>query len=78
MSFYPFLATKLTYVTMEVIYFVSLLQMFYAGARHFWRTDRILSFGYLSSYNHPALGIILADFIPYYGLYCWRRRAGEI
>jgi hypothetical protein len=76
-AFDPFLATKLTYVTMGVIYFVSLLQMFYAGARPFWSTDTILSSGCLSSYNHPALGLILAVFIPYYGLYCWRRKAGR-
>lgn len=76
-GFDPFLATKLTYVTMGVIYCVSLLQMFYGGARPFWSTDTILSSGCLSSYNHPALGLILAVFIPYYGLYCWRRKAGR-
>jgi hypothetical protein len=42
--------------------------MFHAGAEPFWSTDTKLSSGCLSSYKHPALGIILAVFIPYYGL----------
>ena len=77
MSFNAYLATKLTYLTLGVIYFISVLQMFYAGPRPFWSTDAILSSGCLSSYNHPSLGLILMMFVPGYGYFCWNRRSNN-
>ena len=69
---------KILYVSMSVIYIVSLLQLFYAGARPFWTSDQILCSGCLSSYTHPTLGFILLMFIPYYSYYSWKKKAGGI
>lgn len=38
-----YLTTKVLYSTMGVIYLVSVLQLFYGGARPFWTTDQIMS-----------------------------------
>lgn len=35
-AFDAILATKVIFVSMATIYFVSVLQLFYAGARPFW------------------------------------------
>lgn len=34
-----YISTKLVYVTMGVIYLISLLQLFYGGGRPFWTTE---------------------------------------
>ena len=72
------MTTKLLYVTMMVIYVVSLLQLFYGGERPFWSTDSIFASGCMNGYSHPYLGFILMMFIPYYGFYCWKKRSGEM
>jgi hypothetical protein len=61
---------------MAVIYGISLLQLFYGGARPFWTTDQIMSSSCLSNYNHPALGLILSTFVPLYTYYCWKKKKG--
>lgn len=38
-----YLTTKVLYSTMGVIYLVSVLQLFYGGARPFWTTDQVMS-----------------------------------
>ena len=75
LAFDAFLTTKLIYVTMAVIYLISLLQLFYGGARPFWTTDSILSSACLNGYSHPSLGFILSMFVPYYGFYCWKKKS---
>lgn len=69
-----YLSTKLLYVTMGVVYLVSLLQMFYGGARPFWTSSDILSSSCLQNYTHPSLGLILSVFVPCYAYYCWKKR----
>lgn len=73
-----FLTTKLIYVTMAVIYLISLLQLFYGGARPFWTTNTILSSACLNGYSHPSIGFILSMFVPYYGYYCWKKKSKGI
>lgn len=72
------ITTKLTFITMGVIYLVSLLQMLYGGARPFWTTNSILCSDCLNSYTHPSLGIVLSIFLPYYAYYCWKKKSGNI
>ena len=67
-----YLSSKLLSVTMGVIYVVSLLQLFYGGARPFWTSSEIMSSSCLQNYNHPSLGLILSVFVPGYGYYCWK------
>lgn len=69
------LTTKITYITMATIYFISVIQMFYAGARPFWTTSSIFASTCLQSYNHPSLGLVLMTFVPSYSYYCWRKKA---
>jgi hypothetical protein len=71
-----FIAAKMLYVTMTTVYLISLLQLFYGGARPFWTTNSILSSGCLSGYSHPSLGLVLSLFLPYYGYYCWKKKSG--
>lgn len=71
-----YLSSKLLNVTMAVIYAVSLIQLFYGGARPFWTSSDIMSSSCLQNYNHPSLGLILSVFVPGYAYYCWRKRAG--
>jgi len=71
------LATKITYVSMFTIYFISLLQMFYASPRPFWNDSSILSSRCLQSYNHPSLGLILSSFVPCYTYYCYKKKVNE-
>lgn len=73
-----YMSTKLLYVTMGVVYLISLLQMFYGGARPFWTTSDILSSSCLQNYTHPSLGLILSVFVPFYAYYCWKKRAGKV
>lgn len=63
---------------MGVIYVVSLLQLFYGGARPFWTTSSILSCDCLNNYSHPSSGLVLMLFVPYYFFYCSKKKAGEI
>lgn len=72
------LTTKIAYITMGVIYLISLLQMLYGGARPFWTTNSILCSDCLSSYTHPSLGLVISIFLPYYAYYCWKKRSGDI
>jgi hypothetical protein len=37
------LTTKILYISMASLYFVSVIQMLYMGARPFWEEDRILA-----------------------------------
>ena len=71
-----YLSSKLLSVTMGVIYVVSLLQLFYGGARPFWTSSEIMSSSCLQNYNHPSLGLILSVFVPGYAYYCWKKRSG--
>lgn len=68
------LAIKITYVSMFTIYFISVLQMFYASPRPFWNDSSILSSRCLQSYNHPSLGLILLTFVPCYTYYCYKKK----
>ena len=34
-----YLTTKILYITMPILYMVSLLQLFYGGSRPFWRSN---------------------------------------
>lgn len=61
---------------MATIYLISLLQLFYGGARPFWTSDQIMSSSCLQNFNHPSLGLILSVFIPFYAVYCWKKRTG--
>jgi len=70
--------TKIIYVSMAVIYIVSLLQLFYGGARPFWTTNTILSCDCLNNYTHPSTGLILLLFVPYYLFYNSKKKAGEV
>lgn len=63
---------------MAVIYIVSLLQLFYGGARPFWTTNTILSCDCLNNYTHPSIGLILLLFVPYYFFYNTKKKPGEI
>jgi hypothetical protein len=65
------------YVTMGIIYFVSVLQMLYAGARPFWADKAVLSSSCMSSYNHPSIGLILLLFLPFYIYYCSKKKLGR-
>ena len=69
-------ATKLIYVTLGVIYLVSLVQLFYGGARPFWTTETVLTADCLNNYTHPSLGLVFMVFLPYYAFYCWKKRSG--
>ena len=73
-----FTTTKLMYVTMAVIYLISLLQLLYGGARPFWASNSILSSSCLRGFSHPSLGLMLSLFVPYYGFYCWKKKTGEM
>ncbi len=70
--------TKIIYVSMAVIYVVSLLQLFYGGARPFWTTKSILSCDCLNNYTHPSIGLVLMLFIPYYFFYNTKKKPGEV
>jgi len=72
------IAAKLLYVSMAIIYLVSLLQLFYAGQRPFWNSQDILTSDCLANYSHPNLGLILSLFVPYYFFYCWKKRSGKV
>lgn len=65
------------YVTMGIIYLVSVLQMLYAGARPFWAEKGVLSSSCLASYNHPSIGLILTLFMPMYIYYCSNKKIGR-
>jgi len=73
-----FLTTKVLYVTMALIYVISLLQLFYGGARPFWASSNILTSNCLSNYSHPTMGLVLVLFISYYSFYCWKKKSGNI
>lgn len=77
-AFDALLTAKMLYVTMAIIYLISVLQMFYAGARPFWTTDSVLASSCLESYNHPSLGLILTLFLPFYGYYCFQKKSGKV
>lgn len=76
-TYSAFIAAKVMYVTMAIIYFVSVIQMLYSGARPFWADKGVLSSSCLSSYNHPSLGLILMLFMPFYIYYCAKKKAGR-
>lgn len=57
-----------------LIYLISVIQMFYAGPRPFWYSDKVLASSCLSSFNHPSLGFILMIFVPFYTYQCWRKK----
>ena len=76
-AYSAFIAAKVMYVTMGIIYIVSVLQMLYAGARPFWADKDVLSFSCLSSYNHPSIGLILMMFLPFYIYYCSKKKVGR-
>lgn len=59
---------------MATIYFVSVVQLFYAGARPFWANKEILASCCLQSYTHPSLGLILMLFVPVYTYYSYRTK----
>lgn len=59
---------------MAVIYFTSVIQMFYAGSRPYWANDHILASSCIQSYNHPSIGLILMTFVPYYAYYAWTKK----
>jgi hypothetical protein len=63
---------------MMLIYVISLLQLFYGGARPFWASGNILTSNCLSNYSHPALGLVLVLFVCYYSFYCWKKKSGSI
>jgi hypothetical protein len=63
---------------MVLIYIISLLQLFYGGARPFWASEDILSSSCLSNYSHPTMGLVLVLFVCYYGYYCWKKKSGNI
>jgi hypothetical protein len=63
---------------MGLIYLVSVIQMFYTGARPYWTSADILSSRCLESYNHPSLGLILIIFVPYYTYYCFKKKSGNV
>jgi hypothetical protein len=65
------------YASMGIIYLVSVLQMFYSGARPFWMDNSVLTSSCQSSYNHPSLGLVLMVFIPFYIYYCSRKKVGR-
>lgn len=72
-----YLTTKILYVTMAVIYLISLLQLFYGGSRPFWKSDQIMASSCLENYNHPSLGLVLSLFIPFYTYYCIKTKKGK-
>lgn len=76
-AYSAFIAAKVMYVSMGLIYFVSVLQMLYSGARPFWADKSVLSSSCQSSYNHPSLGIILMLFLPFYIYYSSRKKTGK-
>ena len=78
LAFDALTTTKIIYITMGVIYSISLLQLFYGGARPFWTTNSILSSDCLNNYAHPSLGLVLSIFLPYYIYYCWKKKSGDI
>ena len=71
------IASKVMYASMFIIYIVSVLQMFYSGARPFWMDNSVLTSSCQSSYNHPSLGLILMVFIPFYIYYCSTKKVGR-
>ena len=77
-AFDAFLASKLLYIMMIVIYIVSVVQIFYAGPRPFWSSDDILTSYCLPSYAHPHLGLILMLFMPFYGYFSWKKKLSNI
>ena len=77
-SFDSFLASKLLYTMMIIIYVVSVIQIFYAGPRPFWSSDSILTSSCLPSYSHPHMGLILMLFLPFYGYYSWKKKLNNI
>jgi hypothetical protein len=76
-AYNAFITAKVMYVTMALIYLVSVLQMFYAGARPFWADDDVLTSSCQASYNHPSLGLILLLFLPFYIYYCSNKKVGR-
>jgi hypothetical protein len=76
-AYSAFIAAKVMYVTMGIIYLVSVLQMLYAGARPFWASEEVLSSSCMSSYNHPSIGLILLLFLPLYIYYCSKKKVGK-
>lgn len=76
-AYSAFIAAKVMYVSMGLIYVVSVLQMFYSGARPFWEDKSVLSSSCQPSYNHPSLGLILMLFLPFYIYYCSSKKVGR-
>ena len=76
-AYSAFIAAKVMYVTMGIIYLVSVLQMLYAGSRPFWTDYNVLTSSCQPSYNHPSLGIILMLFLPFYIYYCSKKKVGR-
>ena len=68
------LASKVAYVSLGLIYLVSVIQMFYQGPRPFWYGEKVLTSSCLSAFNHPSLGLILMIFVPMYTYQCWRKK----
>lgn len=77
-GFDSFIATKVIYVSLGSIYFISLLQLLYVGARPFWANEQIFSSSCIQSYNHPSLGLILVLFVPFYTYYCWKKKKNQM
>lgn len=75
-AFDALVATKVIFVSLATVYFVSVIQLFYEGARPFWANKEILASCCLQSYNHPSLGLILTTFVPFYSYYSWRTKVG--
>ena len=77
-AFDSFLASKLLYIMMIIIYVVTVIQIFYAGPRPFWSSNDILTSSCLPSYSHPHLGLIMMVFLPCYGYFSWEKKLSNI
>ena len=76
-AYNAFIAAKVMYVTMGLVYLVSVLQMLYSGSRPFWTDMNVMASSCQSSYNHPSLGLMLMLFIPFYIYYCSSKKVGR-
>jgi hypothetical protein len=76
-AYNSFVAAKVMYVSMALIYLVSVVQMFYSGARPFWEDNSVLSASCQPSYTHPSLGLILMLILPLYFYYCSKKKIGR-
>lgn len=50
---------------------MSLLQMFYGGARPFWADSSVFASSCMSSYDHPSRNVSIIGFFILYAFYCF-------